>query len=129
MARSHFFTDRALIIRQEVGETLGMKFKEQDVELGDWIPCRLREPSGDVDNEQGKYAIAPSHELHLNPYDLSGVRIKVRQSDTLRVYQRINDYWVEFETVFRIVGPIIPKRRRTRLVSYIIPLLAPEAEY
>lgn len=129
MGRSHFFTDRALIVRSEVEETLGAKHKAQDVELGDWIPCRLREPDGDSDVQRAKYELNPTHDLHLAVEDISGRRVRVRQEDTFRIYQRIEGYWVEFKQPFRIVGAIVPKRRRTRLVSYIIPVYAPEIEY
>jgi len=129
MSRSHFLTDRALIVHQEVGKTRGVNFKSSDVEIGDWIPCRLREPSGDVGNNNANYSIAPSHEILLNAYDLNGYRIRLHHADTLRIYQRINDYWVAFETPFRIVGAIVPKRRRTRLVSYIVPVLSAEIVY
>ena len=132
MGRAHFFTDRALIVRADKGdpaESFGGQFKDGDVELGDWIPCRLREPEGDVDVENSRYELNPSHILHMDYRDVSGVRVRLRQSDTLRVYQRIEDYWVEFPQPFRIVGPIQPKRRRTRLVAYTIPVLSPEVEY
>lgn len=129
MGRHHFFTDRALVVRADVEETLGMRHKVSDTELGDWIPCRLREPDGDADIQRGKYELQPTHEIHLDVADVSGKRIRVRQGDTFRVYQRIEDYWVEFGKPFRIVGSIQPKRRRTRLVSYVIPVYAPEIEY
>lgn len=129
MGRPHFFTDRALIVRAEVQETLGMRSKASDRELGDWIPCRLREPDGEADLVNARYELTPSHILHLDHKDISGQRVKLKQSDTLRVYQRIDGYWVEFKAPFRIVGSIQPKRRRTKLVSYTIPVQAPEIEY
>ena len=129
MGRSHFFTDRALIVRSDTEVTLGVRSKAADFELGDWIPCRLREPDGDADVERGRYELAPSHILHLDFKDLTRTRVRVKQSDTFRIYQRIEDYWVDFGKPFRIVGSIQPKRRRAQLVSYLIPVYAPEIEY
>ena len=129
MGRNHFFTDRALIVRAQDEVTLGVHSKAGDVELGDWIPCRLREPDGDADIQRGKYELNPTHLLHMDYKDLSGIRVRLKQADTIRIYQRIEDYWVEFGQPFRIVGSIQPKRRRTRLVSYIVPVYAPEIEY
>lgn len=129
MARSNYMVDRALILRSEVGETFGMEYRADDAEIGDWIPCRLRVPTHDTEEDAARYSSIPSHELHLLAYDLSGVRIKLQQSDLFRVYQRINDYWVAYPAPFRIVGAIQPKRRRTRLISYIVPVIAPEKHY
>ena len=129
MGRNHFFTDRALIVRATTETSLGVHSKVEDVELGDWIPCRLREPSGDADVERGRYELNPSHILHLDYRDLTRTRVRLQQGDTFRIYQRIENYWVEFGKPFRIVGSIQPKRRRTRLVSYLIPVYAPEIEY
>lgn len=129
MARSHFFTDRAIVVRPQVEVSLGVRSTPVDTELGDWIPCRLREPDGDTDFLQGRHELQPSHVLHLDVKDIDGRRVQIKQSDTLRIYQRIDDYWVQFPQPFRIVGPIQPKRRRTRLVSYTVDLFAPEVEY
>lgn len=129
MGRSHFFTDRALIVRADIEETLGMRSKVSDREIGEWIPCRLREPDGDADVQRGKYELTPSHILHLAVFDLAGQAVKLRQSDTLRIYKRVNDYWVESNTPFRIAGSIQPKIRRTRLVSYLVPVQGTEIEY
>lgn len=129
MARSNYLVDRVLIVRQENGKHRGARFKADDGEIGDWIPCRLRKPEGDVERTSHTYQIQPDFDLHIAAYDLAGVRIKLRQSDTLRVYQRINNYWVEYDKPFIIVGAIQPKRRRTRLISYIVPVsrgVAPE---
>ena len=129
MGRFHYYTDRALIVRAEIEDSFGIKTKARDIEIGDWIPCRLREPDGSADPLKARYELDPSHILHLNYQDNSGRRVRIKQSDTLRVYQRIEQYWVEFPTPFRIVGSVQPKRRRTRLVSYTIPVLGSEVEF
>lgn len=129
MGRAHFFTDRAIVVRPEVEKSYGVKSAPTDVELGDWIPCRLREPSGETDFETSRHELQPTHTLHFDVKDISGRRVHMKQSDTLRIYQRVDDYWVEFGQPFRILGTIQPKRRRTRLVSYTADLYAPEVEY
>lgn len=129
MGRSHFFTDRALIVRSDVEETLGMRSKVADQEIGEWIPCRLREPDGDAEVQRSKYELNPSHIVHLAAFDVAGQAVKLKQSDTLRIYKRVNDYWVESDAPFRIVGAIQPKIRRTRLISYLVPVQGPVVEY
>lgn len=129
MGRAHFFTDRAIIVRPQMEVSFGAASTPVDQEQGDWIPCRLREPAGDTEFFQARHELQPSHVLHFDVKDISGRRVHMKQSDTLRIYQRIDDYWVEFGEPFRIIGPIMPKRRRTRLVSYTADLYAPEVEY
>lgn len=129
MGRAHFFTDRALVVRHENGVSFGAASERVEVEQGDWVPCRLREPSGDTDFENSRHELQPTHTLHFDVKDVAGRRVHLKQSDVLRIYQRIDDYWVEFGQPFRIIGAIQPKRRRTRLVSYTVDLYAPEVEY
>lgn len=129
MGRAHFFTDRAIVVRGQSEDSLGVKTKVADVEMGDWIPCRLREPDGDTDFERVRHDLQPTHVLHFDIRDVAGQRVSVSQSDTFRIYQRVDDVWVQFPEPFRIIGTIEPKRRRTRLVAYTVMLYAPKVEY
>jgi len=141
MSRIHYMQDRARISRRiptlnrGIVENLvqGVVIdcpspheiqEEQRRDISDWIPARLRLAGGDEDSSSGvKTALPIQYELVLNAFDEKGAEVQPKQHDELVVmYHRDGDL-TQVTSRLRITGTIQEIRKRSKLYSYVIPVV------
>lgn len=119
--------DRARILRpdpdvnKQVVTRRGMKHQQ----WGDWIPARLRPVRGTESRQSSMVKLVHNYELILHHHDESGNEVCITESDRLEIIPRRNlELLDESDAIqeFKIVGSIQEVRKRTKVVSYIVPV-------
>lgn len=127
-----YLADRARILRIEIDENKRVVSSRNAKPLptGDWIPARIRPVSGRENRAEGMTKLEYSHEIVLNHHDNSGNEVFVHEGDKLEIRACRNQVLEDEENtrVFKIAGAIRETRKRTRVVSYVIPAIL-EGEY
>ena len=128
MARVHYLRDRVRISRKQA--TLNRGVVDNDLEdrktITDPIPCRIRNIAGAEETGEGmkKVTLPIGYELVLYNKDINGKEICPKQHDEFILEYARDDELVGTNVRLRIVGAIEEVRRRTRLETYIIPVVA-----
>jgi hypothetical protein len=125
-----YLADRARILRMEIDENKRVVSSRnvKPLPTGDWIPARIRPVSGREVRADGMTKLEYSHEIVLNHHDASGNEVFVHEGDKLELRACRNQVLEDDSVVFKIAGAIRETRRRTRVVSYVIPAIL-ESEY
>ena len=143
MSRVHWMKDRVKISRRTASYNRGIIQNERitqgivedepvtnpvgkdRIEASEWIPARLRIPSGDEsDFDSGaKVDLAIQYELVMHAWDVNGEEICPKQHDELILKYRRDGDLTDATSRLRITGTIQEVRKRERLYSYVIPVV------
>lgn len=140
MSRIHYLQDRAKITRRiatlnrgivqnvsrGVVEENPIDYPQERTEETDWIPARIRIPSGEesVSTESTvKVDLGIGYELVLYAWDENGVEVCPKQHDELILKYRRDGELTDTTSRLRITGIIQEVRKRNRLYTYIIPVV------
>ena len=126
MSRIHYLQDRVKISRRLA--TLNRGIVDSDPnnrqEVTDWIPARLRIPAGDeVQPTEVKVDLPVTYELVLLGEDENGRQICPKQHDEFIIRYRRDSELVETSSRLRITGTIEEIRKRSKLFTYVIPVV------
>lgn len=98
--------------------------EESRDEASDWIPARLRLPGGDENDTSGvKTDLAIQYELVLYAFDENGAEVHPKQHDELIIKYMRDGELVSATSRLRITGAIQEVRKRSKLYSYLIPVV------
>jgi len=107
-----------------VEENPGQYPESERDDVSDWIPARLRLPSGEeTTNLDVKVDLGVQYELVLHAFDVHGQQICPIQSDELVIKYSRDSELMDVNSRLRIVGTIEEVRKRSKLFSYIIPVV------
>lgn len=138
MSRNHWLQDRVKIstriptlnrgivenVNRGIIDENPAEYAEERLETSDWIPARLRLPAGVEETQQEvKVDLQIQYELVLSATDVNGKQICPKQHDELVIKYRRDNELVDTSQNLRIVGTIEEVRKRSRLYSYIIPVI------
>ena len=139
MSRVHWMQDRVKITRRiptlnrGIVENVNRGIVEENPdkypdserdELTDWIPARMRLPSGEETNPlQVKVDLGVQYELVLHAFDVHGKQICPIQSDEFIIKYSRDSELMDVSSRLRIVGTIEEVRKRSKLFSYIVPVV------
>lgn len=139
MSRLHWMQDRVKITRRIAKKERGIienvsrglvedqpeTYPEERDEKSDWIPARLRLPGGDesVTEMGAKVDLPIIYELVIYGWDENGEEVCPKQHDELILKYKRDGELTETTSRLRITGTIREIRRRSKLYSYVMPVV------
>lgn len=138
MSRTHWLQDRVKIstriptlnrgivenVNRGIVEENPTRYPEERNETSDWIPARLRLPAGVEETPmEVKVDLSIQYELVLSAFDVNGKQVCPSQHDELILKYRRDNELVDTSQRLRITGTIEEVRKRSRLYTYIIPVV------
>jgi hypothetical protein len=99
-------------------------YEEERSEASAWIPARLRSPGGsESETAEVKVDLGIQYELVLYGWDEHGTEICPQQHDEFIVEYSRDGQYQGVNGRLRIVGTINEIRKRSRLYSYVMPVI------
>jgi len=139
MSRIHYMQDRVKITRRIATVNRGIvqnvsrgmveadpaTFPEERTEQTDWIPARIRIPSGDeqVFETGAKVDLPIMYELVMYGWDENGQEVCPKQHDELILRYKRDGGLTETTSRLRITGTVQEVRKRNKLYSYVMPVV------
>jgi hypothetical protein len=135
MGRTDYLIDRVKISRRVPTLNRGLVENDSDLDEGrvtvsDWIPARIRKIGGaEVQTQETKVDLPISYELVMLAKDKNGNPIRPQQHDRfIFEYARSTKdldlpQYMSSSQKFRILGSIKEVRKRSRIYSYVIPVI------
>lgn len=139
MGRVHYMQDRVKIMRRKptidkgivqnhnrgIVENVLVDYPDYRDAVSEWIPARLRIPSGDEEVSQSgaKVDLSMMYELVMYAWDENGDEIYPKQHDELIIKYKRDGSLVDTTTRLRITGTIQEVRKRSKVYSFIMPVV------
>ena len=123
--RVAYLADRARVLRPdiEVNKQVVSRRNMQPQPVSDWIAARVKPVKGGEIREEGMVKLVHSHDIHLHHHDETGNEVMVFEGDELELKAARNQELGEVAiNRFKIVGVVREIRKRTKVVSYIVPV-------
>ena len=119
--------DRGIVQNYNRGivEDVLVDYPDSRDSVSDWIPARLRLPAGDEDvfDSGAKVDLPIVYELVMYAWDENGVEIYPKQHDELIIRYKRDGSLVDTTTRLRITGTIQEVRKRSKVYSFIMPVV------
>lgn len=128
MSRAHLYSDRVRLQRVRSRKSRGEVVEQDPVEIGTWIPCLLRTPSGKVDEQEVRTSVPEAAVLIVDVKDEDGAAVSILQGDRLEIRFNRNGVLTDQPEWYRIMGRIVETREKRRIVSYQLQVQA-ESEF
>lgn len=139
MARVHYLQDRVKLrrrikrfergvvenVNRGIVEENPQEYPDERDDASGWIPARIRgvDPSPETADLEVKVDLPILYELVMYAYDEHGKPVCPKQHDQVIIRYSRDNKLVETTAEARIVGTIEEVRKRSKLFSYVMPIV------
>lgn len=124
--RFAYLADRARILRPQldINKQVVSRRNMEPQPVSDWINARIRPVRGTEVPQEGMIKLVHSHEVVLHHHDESGNQVMVFEGDELELKAARNQELPDLSIKkFTVTGSVREIRKRTKVVSYIVPVI------